>query len=404
MSQHEEARGRSAVMTVFVSFLLIFPIVLTLNAAEVERSAPVVTGTGRSPNQPSVLIGGDDTVDSQDVRAGDRRGPGGTAARFPDEMRSIDGADNNPFDPSRGSAGIPFLRLAPADYGDGRDEPAGRGRRSARMISNELSAQATDRPNAAGLSDMFWQWGQFLDHDIDLSRRWPILLESVRHRRCRLAILWFDPLSGAARVDHPARPLGYAMVVRPAACASSSTQITAYIDASNVYGSDSDRVPRLQLRSPRTRTSGRTAGHERRKRLLPFNDDGLPNAPTDAPMLLPGRGLPRQRAGRTDLACIRSSCASTTGWRSCKRFVRWVYDEMGGPKPPDEKLTGGERYEMARADRSRPRYRRSATTGVPPGACSVATALPDPTRGYDPVESNRRHRQHLLDRGVSLRS
>jgi len=38
-----------------------------------------------------------------------------------------------------------------------------------RAISNAVSAQTEDSKNHKNLSDMFWLWGQFLDHDIDLS-------------------------------------------------------------------------------------------------------------------------------------------------------------------------------------------------------------------------------------------
>ena len=38
---------------------------------------------------------------------------------------------------------------------------------SARAVSNVFSAQDVDEPNARQLRNMVWQWGQFLDHDLD---------------------------------------------------------------------------------------------------------------------------------------------------------------------------------------------------------------------------------------------
>ena len=50
---------------------------------------------------------------------------------------------------------------------DGESSPAGEDRASAREISNLVAAQDESVENDRGLSDLLWQWGQFLDHDID---------------------------------------------------------------------------------------------------------------------------------------------------------------------------------------------------------------------------------------------
>ena len=85
--------------------------------------------------------------------------------------RTIDGTGNNTNNPEFGSAGVQLLRLAKAHYADRISEPSGADPKSAREISNLVADQPAPLsiPNSVGVSDFFWQWGQFLDHDIDLT-------------------------------------------------------------------------------------------------------------------------------------------------------------------------------------------------------------------------------------------
>ncbi len=94
---------------------------------------------------------------------------GGSATDFdlPAEFRSVDGSANNTANSTWGTPGTPFVRLAPSEYADGTGSPAGATRPSPRAISNAVIAQPFLRPNARGASDMIWQWGQFIDHDLD---------------------------------------------------------------------------------------------------------------------------------------------------------------------------------------------------------------------------------------------
>lgn len=61
------------------------------------------------------------------------------------------------------------MRFAPAAYADGLSTPAGRNRPNARLISNTLCDSSTSSPNKRNLSDWIYGWGQFLDHDLDLT-------------------------------------------------------------------------------------------------------------------------------------------------------------------------------------------------------------------------------------------
>ncbi len=84
---------------------------------------------------------------------------------------SITGVGNNLAHPSWGSIGQDLLRVTPAAYGDGISTLAGSNRPSARLISNVLATDTTDGglPNNRSMSDYVYAWGQFIDHDIDLT-------------------------------------------------------------------------------------------------------------------------------------------------------------------------------------------------------------------------------------------
>ena len=83
--------------------------------------------------------------------------------------RSFDGTGNNLANPLLGSVGELLLRVARSEYGDGISTPAGADRPSPREISNVLVAQDGDMANDRQLSAFIFAWGQFIDHDIDLT-------------------------------------------------------------------------------------------------------------------------------------------------------------------------------------------------------------------------------------------
>ena len=86
-----------------------------------------------------------------------------------DDVRTIDGTENNLGDPFMGSAGIQLRRIAEPAYNDRVSAPADDWRPHPRDVSNAVVAQIVSIPNDRGLSSMVWQWGQFLDHDISLT-------------------------------------------------------------------------------------------------------------------------------------------------------------------------------------------------------------------------------------------
>ena len=188
----------------------------------------------------------------------------GTVACAP--QRSIDGTNNNEADVMMGSAGVALLRLVEADYADGVSTLAGEERESARLISNEVCDQEESITNRHAATDMVWQWGQFLDHDIDLTEgTHPTEAADIP---IPLGDEFFDPFdTGTQTMDF--NRSAFAGGSRPR---QQTNQTTAWIDGSNVYGSDAIRADTLRAHDG----TGRLATSD--GNLLPFNLTGLPNA------------------------------------------------------------------------------------------------------------------------------
>lgn len=183
------------------------------------------------------------------------------------EDRTIDGTGNNPFESSRGAANTPFIRFnyPPQFFGSDGALPSETERANARNVSNAVFAQSASQPNARNLSNYIWAWGQFLTHDTDLS-----------------TTSNGSTVNGTAPipVDDPPDPLGpnpipftrANFVAGPGSGRTPINEVTSYIDASNVYGSDATRAAAL-------RTNGGTGARllTGADNLLPRNTLGLPN-------------------------------------------------------------------------------------------------------------------------------
>ncbi|MCH9697404.1 MAG: peroxidase family protein [Gammaproteobacteria bacterium] len=260
-------------------------------------------------------------IDREPRQGGNNQPP--TAADF----RSIDGSQNNLSDPDMGKAHSQLQRFISADYGDGIQTLSGQNRVSARLISNTVLTQAGSIPNPEGASDFIWQWGQFLDHDIDLTDG--IDPPQVANIDVPAGDPWFDPnnsgsaviafnrsiydLSTGTSTDNPRQQIN---------------EISSWIDASNVYGSDSARASALRTLdgTGRMKTS---AGN-----LLPFNVDGFSNAGGDsAGLFLAGDVRANEQVGLTAMHTL---------------FVRehnWHADRIRTANP---QLNGEDIYQRAR--------------------------------------------------------
>ena len=187
--------------------------------------------------------------------------------RNDEPYRTIDGGGNNRQKPKMNQPGTQLVRLVSPDYSDGTSSLAGEHRPNPRDISNIVAVQDRLIPNPKSASDFLWLWGQFLDHDISLTPTVePPELENIPIPAGDV----FDPGNTGTRGMMFNRSV-YDPDTGESNPREQLNEITGWIDASNIYGSNAERASALRLNdgSGKLRTS---AGN-----LLMFNNSGLPN-------------------------------------------------------------------------------------------------------------------------------
>ncbi len=186
------------------------------------------------------------------------------------ENRTFDGTGNNPLHPEWGTVGQQLIRKTTPEYSDGLSELAGKNRCNPRVISNVLCSQGDRKiPSRNNLTNYVWAWGQFLDHEIDLTGpadpaeaadiSTPYNDPEIANGRIPFSRSIYDTNTGE---ENPRQQIN---------------QISAYIDATNVYGFNATRAFALREfdGTGKLKTS---AGN-----LLPFNDGGFLNAGPPSP-------------------------------------------------------------------------------------------------------------------------
>ncbi|QDT69730.1 peroxidase [Planctomycetes bacterium MalM25] len=179
------------------------------------------------------------------------------------EVASIDGSNNNLDNPDWGAAGTALQRLTTVEYADSLSDPAGDDLPSAREVSNAVADQDSLVDNDRYLTDFVWLWGQFIDHDLDLSvHADPAEAFDIE---VPLGDAEFDPFAtgevtiGLERSDYVVDDEGVRQQVN---------SITAYLDGSVVYGPDEETAASL-----RCFEGGRMLTSE--GDLLPIGEDGF---------------------------------------------------------------------------------------------------------------------------------
>ncbi len=182
------------------------------------------------------------------------------------EIPRMDGRGNNPNHPDWGAAGAPMVRVGRVAFRDKIGSPGGASV-NPRLVSNIVCHQSEVKYNARQVSDLFWVWGQFIDHDIVLmevgNEFFPIavpdddtLMSKVRF----IPFLRARPIEGTGTSED--NPRQY------------RNRITAFIDASNVYGVGDRDVWLRSYEGGKLRVS--------EGNLMPWNTvDGEFNSPVD---------------------------------------------------------------------------------------------------------------------------
>lgn len=237
-------------------------------------------------------------------------------------VRSIDGSGNNEDDTEMNGAFTRLKRIAEPDYSDGVSEMAGSDRLSPRFISNTVNHQEESIPNPLDASDFLWQWGQFLDHDIDLTDGTdPAELVNIPVPG---GDPYFDPDgTGAQEIIFNRSIYDTSTGTDAGNPRQQINEITGWIDASNVYGSDEERANALR------RNDGSGKLKTSRGNLLPFNTDGLPNAggPGDT-LFLAGDVRANEQVGLTALHTLFVREHNRLAERTAREHPDWDDEQI----------------------------------------------------------------------------
>ncbi len=229
--------------------------------------------------------------------------------------RAPDGFATNPDHPDWGSTGAEMLRLTFAAYAGDGATPLQAGRPNPREISNAVVAQDGDVPSIVGASDVLWAWGQFIDHDLDLiedgtSEAMPIAVPTGDR--------FFDPFgTGTAEIDFHRSAWREGSGTGADNPRQFDNAITAFLDASMVYGSDDERAAMMRTGDGR----------------LKIGEDGL---------------LPTMADGNTLAGDVRAgeNAVLTSMHTLFTREHNRIVDQLEETRPT---LTGDELYAIARA-------------------------------------------------------
>lgn len=234
--------------------------------------------------------------------------------------RAIDGSGNNPIDPTIGAANTTLARLAAPAYTDGISSLAGADRPNPRLISTIVVAQTQPAPNPAAASDFVWQWGQFIDHDLDLTDSGTEPADIP----VPAGDPFFDPYGSGTQVIGFVRSLAVPGTgTDPGNPREQPNALTAWIDASQVYGSDPVRAAALRTNDGTGRLAT-SAGD-----LLPFNVTGLPNAGGTHPsFFLAGDVRANEQVGLAAMHTLFVREHNTIAALIRDRFPNWSGDRI----------------------------------------------------------------------------
>lgn len=246
--------------------------------------------------------------------------------------RTYSGFNNNIEHPEWGDVGTHLLNMTGIKYADGYQAPTGQNRPNPRTISNALFEQPELLDDLMGLSDFCWVWGQFMDHDFGLTDDGaePLFIQVPEGDPA------FDPQGvGQAIIPMHRNKYDHETGTALGNPRRFENEISAYIDASAVYGSSADRANWL-----RTFEGGKlkmSTGN-----FLPYNTiDGEFDSEVDpdAPFMANATGISQKvfvagdiRASENTLLLIFHTIFAREHNRQCDRlaaiFTDWTDEQI----------------------------------------------------------------------------
>jgi hypothetical protein len=204
------------------------------------------------------------------------------------EVQSLDGAGNNPFHPTWGKAGTPYIRVAPTRYSDGRSGMVAGP--NARYVSNRVFNDVNQNLfSERRVTQWGFVWGQFLDHTFGL-RQAPGVGDSPDPSSRNIDFNPSDP------IETFSNSVGYIPFTRSTAAPGTGVTnpreqvntVSSYIEASPVYGDTTGRLEWLREGSVDGNVSNNSANLLLPGGYLP-RADSRGDASTAPPMDVDGR-------------------------------------------------------------------------------------------------------------------
>ena len=185
------------------------------------------------------------------------------------DWRTYDGSSNNLINPWRGVANYALKRASFPAYADGVSSLATRGPNnpSPRVVSNAICQALANPPrNNFKLTDMIWAWGQFIDHEIDLTNT----------NSAEPANMICSPADPNEQYPNRIIPFNRSVGVYGSSPRQQPNDISAFVDGTNVYGFDPERAYALRKMDGSGKLKTTTANNG--EILPPYNTQDLANA------------------------------------------------------------------------------------------------------------------------------
>ena len=191
------------------------------------------------------------------------------------ESRTFDGSGNNKENPNWGKANEQLLRRTTVGYSDGVSKPRkikGSKGKNPRDVSNKVCVNETPpRPPHKKLSNFMWAWGQYLDHEIDLS----LEQGGASSEKLEVKAPSNDPVAPNATIETHRSQFDDSTGTGKSNPRQQVNVLSSYVDAANVYGASCERAVALRALDGTGKLKVTNSKHGP---LLPLNTMGLPNA------------------------------------------------------------------------------------------------------------------------------